>query len=276
MLEVRGVSYCYISPKGERFKALKDINLRIRPGEFIALIGVNGSGKSTLAKLFNAMIIPSKGWVRVNGLRTDVPAHKWEIRKLVGMVFQNPENQIVASIVEEDVAFGPENLGLSRREILKRVNESLEAVGLKGYNKWPADALSGGQKQRVAIAGSIALKPDYLVLDEPTAMLDCRGRAEILKVLKQLSWKQGISVVLITHSLEEALLAERIILLDGGRIIKDFSPKDLFKNTSLLEELGVGKLPISVLAERLARCGFKPPGNLVTLDDMVDWICSFA
>ncbi len=219
--------------------AVSDITFRVGKGEFLAVLGSNGSGKSTLAKLANGILVPQKGSVRVLGAGTDAPQTQLEAKKTVGVVFQNPDNQIVASIVEEDVAFGPENLSLPPREIRKRVDEALAAVGMTDYAKHETHKLSGGQKQKVAIAGMIAMRPECLILDEPTAMLDPRGRNDVMQTLSHLHEAFGISIVLITHFMEEALSANRVLLMHNGALRAQVAPKELFSDPALVTECGL-------------------------------------
>lgn len=273
MLEVRNVSYSYRFG-GQKKDALKDVSFTLGAGNFIALIGPNGSGKSTLAKHLNALLLPEKGWVAVDGLRTDVMENKWEIRQRVGMVFQNPENQIVAPVVEEDVAFGPENLGLSRTEISARVEEALVIVGLENRRRHMVNSLSGGQKQRLAIAGALALKPSYLVLDEPTSMLDPKGRSEIIEFLEKICRHHNLTVILITHLMVEVISANRVLLLHDGKLVSDTDPRELFSKAPLLEEVGLELPDMSSLALMLARRGWMPPRSILTVEDMVGWLCS--
>lgn len=221
---LKGVSYSYSLGEGSSLKALKNLSFSVEKGEFVALAGMNGSGKSTLAKLLNGLFIPSSGEILIDGLSTSDEKNTFEIRKKAGMVFQNPDNQMVATIIEDDVAFGPENIGVPREEIIERVNEALEAVGMSEYRKRSASKLSGGQKQRIAIAGVLAMRPEILILDESTSMLDPNGRKEIMAIAKKLN-EQGITVINITHNMDEAVLADRIIVLRKGRVAIDGTPK---------------------------------------------------
>lgn len=252
---------------------LDGINLEIKKGEFIAILGRNGSGKSTLAKHFNAIFTPTKGKVYVDGIDTSDNDRLWDIRQRAGMVFQNPDNQIVASIVEEDVAFGPENLGVPPKEIRKRVDESLEAVRMMDYIHHAPHLLSGGQKQRVAIAGVLAMKPECIILDEPTAMLDPSGRYEVIETIKRLNREEGITIVLITHFMEEAAQADRIAVLDDGKIAIEGKPKDVFRKVDELKSLGLDVPEMTELAHRLRNDGIKIPDDVLTIEEMVDCLC---
>lgn len=241
ILKFQDVSYEYETEENNEFvPAVNNVSFSVSPGEFVAVLGHNGSGKSTLAKLSNSILLPTNnGKVFVCNMDTSSEALSYEIRKTVGVVFQNPDNQIVSSVVEEDVAFGPENLGLPREEIAKRVYESLKAVGMEKYRYSEPHKLSGGQKQRVAIAGIIAMEPKCLVLDEPTAMLDPKGRQEVLNTVKKLNKEKNIAVLFITHYMEEAVLADRIIVMNDGKIIFDDSPKNVFKLYQILNKIGL-------------------------------------
>ncbi len=244
--------------------AITNLSLDIAEGSFVALVGHNGSGKSTLAKLLNGLFLPKKGTVTVSGMNTADNDNLFDIRKTVGMVFQNPDNQMVASIVEEDVAFGPENLGVPQPEIVERVNTALEQVGMTEYAKRTPSKLSGGQKQRIAIAGALAIRPQVLVLDESTAMLDPQGRAEVLRVAHQLN-KQGMTVVLITHFMEEVLTANQVVVMDHGTIVAQGTPDEVFAQQQLLDSVGL-RLPRGIeLARKLACKGMQVD---VTSNDM--------
>ena len=224
--------------------AIEDINLDIAEGEFVAIIGTNGSGKSTLAKHFNALLIPTSGRVIVDGMDTSNEADLWNIRSTVGMVFQNPDNQLIAALVEDDIAFGAENLGIPAEEIQRRVDLSLNAVGMIDFKKFAPDKLSGGQKQRIAIAGVLAMNTKCIVFDEPTAMLDPQGREEVLNVIKQLHAK-GFTIIYITHFMEEARQAERIVVMDSGRIVKVGTPRDIFTDVEYIKKIGLD-VPIDI------------------------------
>jgi len=233
------------------FPVLNGIDISIEKGDFVAIVGHNGSGKSTLARHMNALLTPTVGSLWVNGKDTKDPANLWEIRRTTGMLFQNPDNQIVATTVEEDVAFGPENLGVPSEEIRRRVNEALKDVNMKEYNTAPPHHLSGGQKQRVAIAGVLAMAPDCIVLDEPTAMLDPAGRREVLETVMRLNKESGITVIIITHFMEEAALAKRILVMDSGKIAMDGTPREVFARVEEMQQLGLGVPQVTALAHRL-------------------------
>ncbi|MGI6551313.1 MAG: energy-coupling factor transporter ATPase [Syntrophomonadales bacterium] len=256
MIEVQGVSFNY---PGLESPVLQDINLEIRPGEFLALLGRNGSGKSTLTKLLNGLLIPSNGNVVVDGLNTRDPQNLSKIRQQVGLLFSNPDNQLVAGIVEEDVAFGPENLGLPANEIRDRVRWALSVAGMTDYIKYPPHLLSGGQKQRVAIAGILALGPRYMVLDEPTSMLDPQGRDEVLHTLFELNREQGTTIVLVTHFVEEATTADRVVILDQGKLVMTGSPLEVLTRTGDLPNWGLEAPEIVLLCQELRKRGHNLP-----------------
>lgn len=270
-IELKGVSYSYPVKEGYNVKALKNVSLAIDKGEFVALAGMNGSGKSTLAKLLNGLFIPTEGEVLIDGLSTADEENTFEIRKRAGMVFQNPDNQTVATIIEDDVAFGPENIGVPREEIVKRVDSALEAVGMSEFKKRTASKLSGGQKQRVAIAGVLAMKPDILILDESTSMLDPNGRKEIMDIARKLNG-EGITVINITHNMDEAALADRIIVLRKGRIAMDGTPKEVF-SSGQLEACGLTLPPVTRLSRALTESGFEFDGVITTEDELTEGIC---
>lgn len=272
-IETSGLEHRYSVEGAEPVLALAGVDLRINQGEFVAIIGPNGSGKSTLAKHFNVLLLPSKGRVRVFGMDTQDTRYTWEIRRSAGMVFQNPDNQIVATIVEEDVAFGPENLGVPPREIRERVEESLAAVGMLEFRKRAPHLLSGGQKQRVAIAGILAMRPKCIVLDEPTAMLDPRGREEVLSASRRLNEEQGITIVLITHFMDEALAADRVVVMDKGKIVAQGSPREVFSKRDVLEQLGLDIPPIGKLAQMLRDAGLNIRQDTFDVDELVEQLC---
>lgn len=256
----------------ESIRALNNITLEIKKGDFTAVIGRNGSGKSTLAKNINALLIPTSGTIYVEGYNTADESAIWEIRQRAGMVFQNPDNQLVSAVVEDDIAFGPENLGLDTELIKERVRDSLLSVNMFEKRKMAPHLLSGGQKQRVAIAGVIAMRPDIIIFDEPTAMLDPKGRKEVLSIIRQLN-DEGITVVLITHFMEETIHADRLIIMDRGDIAMDGPPTEIFKQAKELEELDL-ELPFAVdLAERLRAHGMDIPDDILETKDMVNYIC---
>ncbi|MEW6189830.1 MAG: energy-coupling factor transporter ATPase [Actinomycetota bacterium] len=274
MIKISNLTYTYNPGRRDQIIALHNVNLTIQPGEFVAILGSNGSGKSTLAKLLNGLLIPTSGEVSVENLSTNDPDNLWRIRQLVGMIFQNPENQIVATVVEEDVAFGPENLGLARDEIRRRVDRALSLVRMSRYARYEPHLLSAGQKQRVAIAGVLAMMPKYLVLDEPTSMLDPLGRKEIIEILKGLNTEHGVTVIHITHFPEEAVFANRLLIMEGGRIISDGCPREVFSDVHGLRHTGVTIPPMTDLARGLVKLGLKIPQSILTVDEMVDALCS--
>jgi len=253
--------------------ALENVDLSIEAGEFVAILGHNGSGKSTLAKHLNGLLLPSTGDVWINGMNTKDEQYLWDIRQTVGMVFQNPDNQIVATTVEEDVAFGPENLGLKRELIRERIDEALQIVGMSDFSKAAPHNLSGGQKQRVAIAGVIAMRPRCLVLDEPTAMLDPVGRREVLETIKRLNREEGITVVLITHFMDEAVEAHRVVVMDDGKVVQQGPPVKIFQKMELLRKLRLDVPPVVELASRLRQKRVPLPPGILTVDEMVTALC---
>lgn len=257
-------------------KVLKDINLEIPKGQFLAVLGHNGSGKSTLAKHFNGILVGNSGKVFVNGIDTADDDRIYDVRQTVGMVFQNPDNQLVATIVEEDVAFAPENLGLPPAQIRERVDEALNAVDMYKYRLHSAHQLSGGQKQRIAIAGVIAMRPDCIVLDEPTAMLDPKGRRSIMKTIKHLNSEFGITIVLITHYMDEAAQAERVVVMDGGRIIMDDIPKKIFSQVDKLTEVGLDVPQVTQLAYELKKEGIDISLEVLTEEDCFNELLKVA
>ena len=272
MIEVKNVTYIYNQGSDEEKTALKNISLTINDGEFVALVGHNGSGKSTLARLFNGLLEPAEGKISVDGLDTSDKKQLFEIRKRVGVVFQNPDNQMVASIIEDDVAFGPENLGLKPEEINERVDWALECVGMKEHRKGTPFRLSGGQKQRIAIAGVLAIKPKIMVLDESTAMLDPLGREEVMKVVTRLNKEEGMAVVMITHFMEEAALADRIIVLRNGTVAGE-GKQELFRNRELIESAGL-ELPLAAsIADDLRRAGLSIEDDITLPEELIDSLC---
>lgn len=255
---------------GSRIPVLKDLNLTINQGEFVAVLGHNGSGKSTFAKHCNAVLLPTTGKVFVNGIDTSDEERLFEVRQHVGMVFQNPDNQIVATIVEEDVAFALENLGVEPQEIRRRVDEALKQVEMYEYREHAPHQLSGGQKQRVAIAGILAMRPDCIVLDEPTAMLDPRGRREVLKTIRQLNCDFGTTVILITHYMDEAVKADRVVVMDDGKILLDGTPKEVFPQVELLKSVGLDVPQVTELIYELKKEGLDLPDDVLTEDECVE------
>jgi energy-coupling factor transport system ATP-binding protein len=256
----------------EVVRAIDNVSLEIPRGSFTAIIGRNGSGKSTLSKNLNTLLLPTSGEIWIDGYNTKDPESLWQVRQRAGMVFQNPDNQLVSSIVEDDVAFGPENLAIPPDEIRKRVDESLKAVGMYEERKKAPHLLSGGQKQRIAIAGVVAMKPQCIILDEPTAMLDPRGRDEVMAIMKKLH-QEGITILLITHFMEEAAQAERVIIMDQGRICMDGTPEEIFARSREIRELSLDvPLPVE-LAEGLRENGIPVPRSIITTEEMVDYLC---
>ena len=266
------VSYTYTEQPelGKTHFAVRNINLTIEKGSSVVILGHNGSGKSTLAKLMNGVLIPTDGKVTVNGMDTSDEERIFDIRRAVGMVFQNPDNQIVATVVEEDVAFGPENLGIPTSEIRERVDYALDAVGMSDFKLHAPHQLSGGQKQRVAIAGIIAMKPEYIILDESTAMLDPYGRRDILETTEKLNKNENITTVLITHYMEEAITADRVIVMNDGVIIMDDTPKNIFSRVDKLKEIGLDVPQTTELAYLLQKSGINVPSGIMTIKDAAD------
>lgn len=273
IIKVQGVSFEYNSGEEASVLALEDINLNVKEGEFLAVLGHNGSGKSTLARLMNALLIPTRGEVFVDSLSTKNPENLWFIRQKAGMVFQNPDNQIIATTVEEDVAFGPENLGLPSEVIRERVNESARLVGISELMKRPPHHLSGGQKQKVAIAGIVSMRPRCLILDEPTALLDPEGRKEVLSAVKKLCREENIAVVYITHFMEEAAAADRIVVLEQGRLVMEGTPREIFSRVDELRELGLDVPQITELAMLLIKDGFSLPSGILEIEELVMSLC---
>ena len=268
---IKTVGLCHVYGEGteERHEALQNVDMSIEKGEFVAVLGANGSGKSTLAKHFNALLLPTSGHCIVGGMDTAEETEAWRIRQICGMVFQNPDNQIIAATVEDDVAFGPENLGVESSEIRRRVTKALEAVGMEKYRGFAPHLLSGGQKQRVAIAGALAMRTECLVLDEPTARLDPAGRQEVMSTVKRLHDEDGITIIHITHFMEEAALADHIIVMDDGRVIMDGTPAEIFSHVHVLNRCGLGVPVAADMAYRLRRKGIKLPEGILYGDDLV-------
>jgi energy-coupling factor transport system ATP-binding protein len=273
LIEVRGLEHIYPLQGGGQIAALRGVELTIERGEFVALIGPNGSGKSTLARHFNGLLLPTAGQVWVDGLLTSNPRHLWKVRQRVGMVFQNPDNQFVASTVEEDVAFGPENLALPPDEIRRRVDEVLNIVGLQDYCTHPPQMLSGGQKQLVAIAGALAAQPACIVFDEPTSMLDPPGRRQVLQAIRRLNAEERLTVVLITQSMDEAATARRVLVMYAGRIVMDGSPEEIFEQGEQLRALGLDLPPVVEIAHRLRDQGIELSTGLLTVDTLAGLLC---
>ncbi len=274
IIEIKNVTYEYTDDDGGVHAAIKNVSLGIERGSFTVILGHNGSGKSTLAKLLNGLNKPTNGEVLVDGINTKAEETEIEVKRRVGMVFQNPDNQLIASIVEEDVAFGPENLGIAPAEIRERVDDALKAVGMYEFRKSTPHKLSGGQKQRVAIAGIIAMTPSCLVLDEPTAMLDPKGRAEIINTLLHLNKEKKITVILITHYMEEAEKADRVIVMNDGEIINDGTPKSVFMNVKQLKEVGLDVPQTTELLYNLSLNGFNIDTNIISIEETAEAIRS--
>lgn len=253
-------------------RAIDDVSIEIKEGEFVAVLGHNGSGKSTFAKQLDAILLPTDGTVWIQGLDTSKEENLWEVRKKTGMVFQNPDNQIIGNIVEEDVGFGPENMGIPTDEIWKRVDESLEAVGMTAYRMKSPNKLSGGQKQRVAIAGVMAMRPQCIVLDEPTAMLDPNGRQEVVKTVHELNRQEGITVVLITHYMEEVIHADRVIVMDDGRVVMDGAPREIFSRVEELKSYRLDVPQVTELAYELQKNGVDLPDGILTLEELMKYL----
>lgn len=276
LFDIRHVSHTFETEEGKTFDALKDVTAQIKKGEFTAIIGTNGSGKSTLARHLNALLIPTEGELIVEGMRTSNAGRVWDIRQKVGMVFQNPDNQLVAAVVEEDVAFGPENLGVPPEEIRERVDLALEKVGMTSYRKQAPSMLSGGQKQRVAIAGVLAMKPDCIVLDEPTAMLDPKGRKEVMDTIHELNKKEGITIVLITHFMEEAVTADHILVIDKGVLKMEGTPREIFSQADKVTEIGLDVPVPADLARRLRKKGMAVSEKCMTDEELGEALCPFV
>ena len=271
-IELTNVSYSYRVGEGQTVRALRNVTFSVERGEFVALAGMNGSGKSTLAKLVNGLFIPSAGDVVIDGINTRDEERTFDVRRKAGMVFQNPDNQMVATIIEDDVAFGPENVGIPREEIIERVDWALEAVGMTEFRTRSASKLSGGQKQRVAIAGVLAMKPDIIIFDESTSMLDPEGRAEIMDVAKKLN-ESGITVITITHNMDEAAQADRIIVLRKGRLVLDGTPKEVFASPEV-EACGLALPPAAAMQRMLEERGFAFGSTVTDEDELVEGICA--
>ena len=277
LIRIKDVTYEYVKEDEQeqtRIRALESVNIDVEKGSFVSITGKNGSGKSTLAKNINGLLVPTMGCVEVKGLDTREDENIWDIRHTVGMVFQNPDNQIVSSIVEDDVAFGPENMGVPTEEIRQRVDEALKAVGMYEHRAKAPHLLSGGQKQRIAIAGVVAMKPECIVFDEPTALLDPRGRRDVMKIIHSLH-EEGITVLLITHFMEEAIQADRMIVMDEGKIAIDKPPREIFDEQEKLEELDLA-MPVSIeLASGLRKAGIDIPKDVIGTEELVDSICRY-
>ncbi|MBQ9767150.1 MAG: energy-coupling factor transporter ATPase [Lachnospiraceae bacterium] len=255
-------------------RALDEVSLEVKKGEFVAILGHNGSGKSTVAKHINALLSPTEGAVFVNDMDTQDEEHLWDIRRSAGMVFQNPDNQIIATVVEEDVAFGPENIGIPTEEIWRRVEESLTAVGMTAYRTHSPNKLSGGQKQRVAIAGIMAMRPDCIILDEPTAMLDPVGRKEVMKTVHELNKIEGVTILLITHYMDEVIDADRVIVMDGGKIVMQGTPREIFSQVDRLKEYRLDVPQVTELAYELKKQGVPMPEGILTVEEFTAAYCA--
>ena len=256
--------------KDEINHALRGVSLNIEEGSFVAVLGHNGSGKSTFAKLMNGILLPTDGAVYISDMKTDEEEHLWNVRKTAGMVFQNPDNQIIGNVVEEDVGFGPENMGVPTEEIWERVDKSLEAVGMTAYRLQSPNKLSGGQKQRVAIAGVMAMKPRCIILDEPTAMLDPNGRREVIRTIHELNRQEGITVLLITHYMEEVIDADRVVVMDGGQVVMDGTPKEVFSQVKELKKYRLDVPQVTELADELKNAGMELPDGILTIEEFAD------
>ena len=277
MLETKNLTFEYIRRDEEGnvegiTTAVDDVTLNVNRGEFIAILGHNGSGKSTLAKHFNALLYPTEGTVIVDGMDTKDGAHLWDIRREAGMIFQNPDNQIIGQVVEEDVGFGPENMGVPTEEIWTRVDEALEAVGMTEYRKASPNRLSGGQKQRVSIAGVLAMHPKCIIMDEPTAMLDPKGRAEVIRAAHTLNKEEGITILLITHYMEEVIDADRVFVMDKGRVVMQGTPKEVFSRVEELTDLRLAVPQVTLLAHELRKAGMKLPEGILTRRELVKYL----
>lgn len=272
IVSVEDISFEYVTEE-DKFKAIDNLSLNVKQGEFVVVIGHNGSGKSTLSKNLNAILMPTTGNIYINGLNTKEEKKLWDIRQTAGMVFQNPDNQIVATIVEEDVAFGPENLGIDPPEIRKRVEESLKSVGMYDMRDRQPHLLSGGQKQRVAIAGIIAMKPKCIIFDEATAMLDPSGRKEVMKTIKRLNTEENISIMHITHFMEEAVDADRVIVMEKGKKVLEGTPKEVFSKVKMLKSIGLDVPCMTELSKELKEEGLDIDGDILTVDEMVVKLC---
>ena len=270
-IEARGISFSYaMEDDPNPIRVFEDLDLKVQKGELIAVLGHNGSGKSTLAKHFNAILVPDEGQITVAGMDTRNSDKLYDIRQEVGMVFQNPDNQIVATVVEEDVAFGLENIGIEPSEIRKRVDKALEDVGISEYKEHAPHRLSGGQKQRVAIAGIIAMRPSCIVLDEPTAMLDPQGRQEVMRTILDLNRNYGITIILITHYMDEAAQCDRIVVMDSGSILLDSTPSDVFSHVKMLKTVGLDVPQATEICYEMNRAGYTMPTEVLNVKDCVD------
>lgn len=269
MIKIDNITFEYKNEEEKEVKALDKVSLEVKHGEFIAILGHNGSGKSTLAKHMNAILEPTSGKVYVKDLDTSEYDNVWNIRQTAGMVFQNPDNQIVATIVEEDVAFGPENQGVEPKEIRKRVDEALDIVEMSEYKSHAPHMLSGGQKQRIAIAGVLAMNPECIIFDEPTAMLDPSGRKEVMNTIQKLNKEQQKTIVLITHYMDEAVLADRVVVMEKGKVVLEGSPREVFSQVEKIKGLGLDVPQVTELAYKLRKEGIDIPSDILTVEEMV-------
>lgn len=272
-IECKNLCHIYNKDMENEYKALDDINLSIEQGEFVTILGANGSGKSTLAKHFNALLQPTSGECSVAGFSTSVENNIWDIRSKVGMVFQNPDNQIIAAIVEDDIGFGPENIGMEPHEIRRQVTAALKAVNMEEFRHFAPHLLSGGQKQRVAIAGALAMNTECLVLDEPTAMLDPIGRREVMSTIERLNREKHITVINISHFMEEAAISDRIIIMEHGKLIKQGTPQEIFADIDMMQKLGLAVPTATVFAHELCKKGIKFSRPIITEEDLVEELC---
>ena len=257
----------------ETQRAVDGVDIDIKEGQFVAILGHNGSGKSTFAKHINALLLPSEGTIWIDGINTSEEPELWKVRQKAGMVFQNPDNQIIGTVVEEDVGFGPENMGVPTEDIWKRVNESLEKTGMTAYRHHSPNKLSGGQKQRVAIAGVMAMRPKCIVLDEPTAMLDPNGRKEVLAAVHQLNKQENVTVVLITHYMEEVIDADHVIVMDSGHVVMEGTPREIFSQVETLKKYRLDVPQVTLLAHELKQSGVDIPDGILTTEELVNALC---
>ena len=273
LINTKNLSFDYIKRDEEGnvegiIRAVDDVSVDVKVGEFVAILGSNGSGKSTFAKHLNALLFPTEGSVWVDGKNTGDPTSVWDIRKSAGMIFQNPDNQIIGQVVEEDVGFGPENMGIPTEEIWQRVEESLKSVGMWEYRKSSPNRLSGGQKQRVSIAGVIAMHPKCIVMDEPTAMLDPNGRYEVIRAARALNEVENVTIILITHYMEEVIFADRVIVMDKGKVVMQGTPREVFSKVDKLKELRLDVPQVTILAHELKKRGLKLPDGILTTEEL--------
>jgi len=280
MVKAEGLTYEYIKmletdhgTEEEKIAALKAVDLEIEKGEFVVVLGHNGSGKSTFAKHINALLEPTEGTLWVKGMDTKNGELVWDIRQTAGMVFQNPDNQLVATVVEEDIAFGPENMGVPPEEIRRRVDDALATVRMQKYATHTPSKLSGGQKQRIAIAGVLAMKPDCIILDEPTAMLDPVGRKEVMETIERLNKEEGITIILITHYMDEAVRGDRVYVIDDGEVVMEGKPKEIFSQVEQLQEYGLDVPQVTEVAHLLRKEGIDLPADILTVEEMVGVLC---